>query len=73
MNETNRKYLWQAILETGDQLKGKLPSHPIHPNGRNPYAHVSVCIKDHFKCSYKDIPDDLFDDVMVFLDRLKQS
>ena len=73
MNESNRKYLCQAILETGDQLKGKLPSHLNHPNGRNPYAHVSACVKEHFNCSYKDVPDDLLDDVLQYLDQLKKS
>ena len=73
MNEKNRKHLWQAIVQTGDQLKGKLPNHPNHPKGRNPYAHVAVYIKEHFNCSYKDISDDLFSDVLQFLDQLKRT
>mgnify|MGYP001170612637 FL=1 len=73
MNKSNRKYLWQVILQTGDELKGKLPNHPNHSKGRNPYAHVAVCIREHFKCSYKDIPDDFFSDVLQFLDQLKRT
>jgi hypothetical protein len=37
---------------------GQLPDHPNHPKGRNPYAHVAICVKDHFNASYKDIPDE---------------
>ena len=33
------------IQEAGDYLKGQLPDHPNHPKGRNPYAHVALCIK----------------------------
>jgi len=27
-------------------LVGQLPSHPNHPKGRNPYAHVALCVKN---------------------------
>ena len=43
------------IQEAGDYLKGQLPDHPNHPKGRNPYAHVALCIKNKFSNSYKDI------------------
>ena len=33
------------IQEAGDYLQGQLPDHPNHPKGRNPYAHVAICIK----------------------------
>ena len=45
MNEDNRKYIWACIQKAGDYLDGQLPSHPNHPKGRNPYAHVFERIK----------------------------
>tara|TARA_B100000767_G_scaffold19348_1_gene17690 strand:- start:38 stop:214 length:177 start_codon:yes stop_codon:yes gene_type:complete len=43
MNKTNISKLWKMIQEAGDCLLGQLPSHPNHPKGRNPYAHV-LCV-----------------------------
>ena len=56
MNKENASKLWKLIQETGDFLKGKLPDHPNHPKGRNPYAHVALEVKNHFGMTYKDIP-----------------
>ena len=53
------------IQEAGDYLQGQLPDHPNHPKGRNPYAHVAICIKSKFECSYKDIDDNKFNEVFV--------
>ena len=49
------------IQEAGDYLQGQLPDHPNHPKGRNPYAHVAICVKSKFNASYKDIEDEKFD------------
>ena len=49
------------------QLLGKLPDHPNHPKGRNPYAHVALKVKDRFGCSYKDITDEKYQEVVDFL------
>ena len=57
MNKENASKLWKIIQQAGDDLQGKLPDHPNHPKGRNPYAHVALCVKNKFKLSYKDIPD----------------
>jgi len=51
------------IQEAGDYLKGQLPDHPNHPKGRNPYAHVALCIKNKFSNSYKDIEDENINEV----------
>ena len=48
MNKANKKYLWKLIQLTGDSLINKLPDHPNHPNGRNPYAHVALKVKNNF-------------------------
>ena len=73
MNKNNAKIIWKQIQETGDFLKGKLPDHPNHPNGRNPYAHVALEVKNHFGMTYKDIPDDKFNDVTDYLEILKSN
>ena len=73
MNEDNRRKLWTLIQEAGDYLVGQLPDHHNHPKGRNPYAHIAICVKDHFDNSYKDIPDEKFDDVVKYIEFLKQN
>ena len=73
MNKENASKLWKLIQLTGDELLGKLPDHPKHPKGRNPYAHVALEVKTHFKMTYKDIPDEKFDEVVKYLEFLKQN
>ena len=73
MNEDNRRKLWLLIQEAGDYLQGQLPDHPNHPNGRNPYAHVAICVKSKFNKSYKDIDDDKFNDVVQHIEFLKKN
>ncbi|MFL2885671.1 MAG: hypothetical protein ACJZ48_01850 [Candidatus Pelagibacterales bacterium] len=73
MHEENAKKIWQLILETGDSLKGVLPDHPNHPKGRNPYAHISIEIKNKYGCSYKDIPDDQLNELIKFINYLGKN
>ena len=73
MNKENASKLWKIIQEAGDYLEGKLPDHPNHPKGRNPYAHVALCVKNKFKLSYKDIPNNLYDDVVHYIEQLKEN
>ena len=73
MNKENASKLWKMIQETGDYLQGRLPNHPNHPNGRNPYAHVAICIKNKFDSSYKDIPDDKYEEILKYIDFLKKN
>ena len=73
MNVQNRKYLWSQIQSTGNFLVGKLPNHPNHPKGRNPYAHVALKVKNKFGCSYKDLPDEHLPKVIEFLDVIKKE
>ncbi len=65
MNKENASKLWKIIQEAGDYLVGQLPDHPNHPKGRNPYAHVAICVKSKFNASYKDIPDEKYKDVII--------
>ena len=73
MNEENAKKLWKMIQEAGDYLQGQLPDHPNHPNGRNPYAHVALKVKNNFGKSYKDLPDDKVNEVMTYLNFIKNT
>ena len=73
MNEENRRRLWVLIQEAGDYLEGQLPEHPNHPEGRNPYAHVALAVKNKFNNSYKDIDDSKFDEVIKYINYLRQS
>ena len=73
MTEENRRKLWLIIQEAGDYLQGQLPDHPNHPKGRNPYAHVAICVKSKFEKSYKDISDEKFTEVVEYIDHLKKN
>ena len=73
MNKENTSKLWKIIQETGDLLKNNLPEHPNHPKGRNSYAHIAICIKNKFNASYKDIDDEKFDEVLRYIEFLKQN
>ena len=73
MNEENRRKLWKIIQEAGDYLQGQLPDHPNHRKGRNPHAHVAICVKSKFNKSYKDIDEDKFNDVVQHIEFLKKN
>tara|TARA_B100000161_G_scaffold262447_1_gene232250 strand:- start:761 stop:1030 length:270 start_codon:yes stop_codon:yes gene_type:complete len=73
MNNENAKKLWKIIQEAGDYLRGQLPDHPNHPKGRNPYAHVALCVKEKFNESYKFIPDEKLLEVIEFIEFLKKN
>ena len=73
MNEANKKYLWKLIQLTGDSLINELPDHPNHPNGRNPYAHVALKVKKKFGQSYKDLPDKKVNEVITYLNFIKNT
>lgn len=68
MNEENRLMVWAKMQQAANQLRGKLlPSHR-HPKGRNPNAHIAKCIKNKWRKSYRDIPDEKVDAVMKYID-----
>ena len=47
----------EAAKQAGDELKGQLPPHPRHPQGRNSYAHIFERIKSRMGKSYKECED----------------
>ena len=73
MQKENSVKIWKIIQEAGDFLRNKLPNHPDHPQGRNPYAHVALCIKTKFNRSYKDIDDEKFNEVVDYIEYLKNN
>ena len=73
MDKINKEKVWRLIKNIGDDLNGKLPHHPNHPNGRNPYAHVALCVREKFSASYKEIPDEKYDEVLDFIEFLKTA
>ena len=73
MTPVNSQKLWKIIQEAGDYLVDQLPDHPNHPKGRNPYAHIAICVKNKFNASYKDIPDVKYEDVIKYIEFLKQN
>jgi len=73
MNEEKSRQLWKIIQEAGDYLQGQLPDHPNHPKGRNPNAHVAICVKSKFQKSYKDIEDEKFEEVVEYIEKLKRN
>ena len=73
MNKENASKLWKIIQEAGDYLQNKLPEHSNHPKGRNPYAHIALCIKSRFDKSYRDIDDEKFKEVVDYIDFLKKN
>ena len=73
MNKENASKLWKIIQEAGDYLVGQLPNHPNHPKGRNPYAHVAICVKSKFNVSYKDISDEQYEEVVKYIEYLKEN
>ena len=73
MDKVNKEKIWRLIQTIGDDLIEKLPYHPNHPNGRNSYAHVALKVKTHFGCSYKDIADEKYQEVVDFLNCLQRE
>ena len=73
MNEENRKKIWDKIQSTGDKLQPHLKPSSFHPKGRNAYAHLAFNIKEKYGCSYKDIPDEKYEDVILFLEYLDKN
>ena len=73
MSPEKARKLWKVIQEAGDYLQGQLPDHPNHPKGRNPYAHVAICVKSKFNQSYKDMEDEKFSEVVKYIEFLKNN
>ncbi|DAC24227.1 MAG TPA: hypothetical protein HA330_06990 [Candidatus Thalassarchaeaceae archaeon] len=73
MNKDNSKRIWAYMQEAGDRLAGKLPPSRRHPKGRNPYAHIAICVRSKFGMTYKEIPDERIDEVIDYIEHLVQN
>ena len=73
MNELNKKRVWKKIQLTGEKLQPLLKPSYNHPDGRNAYAHVAICIKNKFSASYKDIPDEKYNEVINYINFIKNN
>ena len=67
LNEDNRKKIWNKVQLIGEEIQSLLKPSTFHPRGRNAYAHIALSIKDKYGCSYKDITDDQYEEVILFL------
>ena len=68
MSPEKKQLIRMRILEAAERLAGRLPDHPRHPAGRNPFAHIPKVIKDATGgTSYQDLPDEAFETVMELI------
>ena len=73
MTPENSKMIWDYIRGAGDKLIGRLPPSNRHPGGRNSYAHVAICVKHKFGGSYKDLPDEIIEEIIEYIDWLVEN
>ncbi len=57
----------------GGHITHRLPPSRDHPKGINPYAHIAICVKGKFSMSYKEIPDEKFQQVIDYIDYLVEN
>ena len=73
MTPDNRARIVAAARLAGDELKGRLPPLPDHPD-RNSYAHVWREVKTKFNVeSYKDCDDSQVDEVLACIDEVRRN
>jgi hypothetical protein len=72
MNEANARAIRELAGLIGDELKGKLPPLPDHPE-RNSYAHVWRSIKEKFGASYKELSDEQVPEIVEFLEYVRNN
>ena len=73
MNDDKRKKIWNKVQLIGDEIQSVLKPSPFHPRGRNAYAHIALSIKEKYGYSYKDIPNDQYEEVILFLEHLRKN
>jgi len=74
LSPEHQQTIRKRILEAAKTLEGRLPDHPKHPQGRNPYAHIPKVIKDSTGgISYKELPDEAFELVMQLIQYCEEN
>lgn len=62
MNKENLKRLKAFVDEHAPVIQHRLPPSPMHPNGRNAYAHLWILLKNAYSVEHvKYISDDQVD------------
>lgn len=72
MNRENEAKIRELAGIIGDELKGKLPPLPDHPE-RNSYAHVWRSIKERFGASYKELSDEQVPEILELLEDVRRN
>ena len=71
---TQHKALIKELVDVAaNDLRGKLPPSARHPLGRNPYAHIYLCIKSKMGKSYKDCDDSDAEEIADIIDFLRKN
>ena len=73
MNKENASKLWKMIQEAGDYLLGQLPAIQIILKEETPTLMLLYVSKRNLSNSYKDIPDDKFQEVVDYINFLKEN
>ena len=73
MDKISKEKVWRLIQNTRGYFEREITSHLNHPKGRNPYSHVTWIVKTGFGCSYKDIADEKYKEVVDFLNCLEKE
>lgn len=73
MTPENQELVREKITVAAEKLIGRLPDHPRHPAGRNPYAHIASVIIELTGSSYKDLPDDYLETVLYIINHCEKN
>ena len=72
MNKANSSMLWKVIQKAGDDLNGQLRIIQTTQKVETLML-MLLCVKEKFNASYKDIPDEKFDEVVNFIKFFKNK
>ena len=67
--EDNFKIIARAVGIGGDILQPLLPPSPRHPEGRNAYAHIWVCLRKKFG-EVRQVPDMHIQEILDYIQYL---
>jgi len=69
MNDENHTIIARAVGIGGDILQPLLPASQRHPEGRNAFAHIWVCLRAKFGDT-RLVPDQYLQDVLDYIQYL---
>ncbi len=68
MNSTNKKLIKEKVAAVGKSMEGRMAYSPMHPSGRNPYAHLWGSIKKEYGASYSELNDVFVTDILKHIE-----